>query len=148
MKLVFIVLFWLLTFIVLSSCICVENPVYITDAEYDRTSVIARAKVVYQKFNDAGDSATTVLRINENYTPDYALPVLKLNIPIDEKVCGVEFEEGQEWLVFAYKKDSVYTTSACTRTMRFIPQKDYKLYNDRYIDIYHKNLLYLKSKMK
>ena len=145
-KLLIVLLFWILTFIILTSCTCVKQTSYISDNEYDGTDAIIKGKVVYTKLMDNKTHSFTVFTILENYTPTVKEKVLKVISPIDEEACGVQFEVNQNWLLFAYKNDAMYTTNRCTRSMEFIPQDEYESYADSFIKKYHKNLVYLKSK--
>ena len=146
-KLLTIILFWVLTFIVLVSCTCVKLPSYLSNQEYNSIDIIVKAKVLYTRLMEDKKHSFTVFKIMENYKPEVKEKVIKIISPIDPESCGISFEANQDWLLFAYKKDTVYTTSKCTRSMEFIDQKDYKLYTDSFIKTYHKNILFLKSKL-
>lgn len=145
-KIFVVALFWIVTFIVLASCTCVQKPTLLKDIEYNGTDVIIKGKVIYKR--EESDGTYAIFKVSENYKPGLEIKNLKVKTPKSDDGCGLEFDLNQTWLIYAYKKDSIYSTSKCARSREFIPQEDYKKYNDRFIDAYHKNLLFLKSKLK
>ena len=84
-KLLIVLLFWILTFIILASCTCVKQSSYISDIEYGGTDAIIKGKVVYTKLMDNKTHSFTVFTILENYTPTVKEKVLKVISPIDEE---------------------------------------------------------------
>ena len=101
------------------SCIFREN---LSDYESEATAIF-RGKVVETNFEEVSADFETTLdpyriefQVYEYWKGDVAAQTY-INTALDSASCGFNFEEGKEYLVFAYEEDGDLHTNLCSGTV-------------------------------
>jgi hypothetical protein len=66
-------------------------------------------------FGDSFPSSGVTLRVSEVWKGPQR-ETLEVSTPIDGVLCGYHFEEGQEYLVYAYGKEEPFKVDLCSQT--------------------------------
>jgi hypothetical protein len=123
-----ILLFFLLSVFSLpfasSSFACSCLPPGSPFAELEKSDAVFSGKVLGVKTDNSTLQAK--IRVNEAWKGMDSKEVT-VHTSIDSAGCGVNFETGKEYIVYAYQEDGKYTTYLCSRTAELVhAQEDLK----------------------
>ena len=101
------------------SCSCIPlGP--LDDKQYNEYDLIIKGKVV--KLIEKQFKRIIYIKVDSYFKGTQKSTTLKIESPRQSGMCGIFPKIGEQWLVFAYKKDNIYNTSLCTRTKTLNPK--------------------------
>lgn len=139
MKYTFLLILLLLSSITYS-CSCAPQG-KIDEKQYAKYDLIIKGKIV--KLVENGYTRIIYIRVDTYFKGKLSKKTVKVESPSQEGICGIFPEIGEQWLLFAYKKDNIYNTNLCTRTKNLSP----KAWNFRKDEI-EDDLKFLEEKLK
>jgi hypothetical protein len=107
-----------------SSYACSCFPPGTPTEELEKSDAVFSGKVIDVKTDDS--TLRAKIRVKESWKGMDSKEVT-LNTSIDSAGCGVNFETGKEYIVYAYQEDGKYITYLCSRTAELVhAQEDLK----------------------
>lgn len=94
-------------------CSCIP-PGKITEEQYNEYAVILKGKVI--KINEARWERTLTVKADIYYKGTQTKDTIKIISPASSGECGIFPKTGEDWLFFAYERNSKLETHLCTRT--------------------------------
>lgn len=101
-----------------AECTCQSKPAL--KSAYNKASIVVVGRVLEQRQTPLKPGFTevkiTVLRKFKNTDDDMRRETVVLYTPESDEQCGISFQPGFEYLIFAAGNPAFYKTTACDRT--------------------------------
>ncbi len=116
----------------------------INEQEIKQYHVIFRGTAIKVVENE--EKTIITFRIDKLYKGELQATTLQIATPSDVGACGIASKLGEQWLIYAFRINKVYTTSLCTRTVNLNPPKSWN-YADTQKRM-QKDLMFLEERTK
>ena len=97
----------------------------IDEKQYNEYDLIIKGKIT--KLVEKNFTRIIYIKVDKYFKGKLRVTTIKVESPSQSGMCGIFPKIGEEWLVFASKKDNSFNTSLCTRTKSLNPKAwDYR----------------------
>ena len=119
----------------------------ILDYELIVKGEIIDTRIVNGEF-DWDDELQATFVIKKNFYPKTTPDTININTSIGGLACGLNFEIGDTWLIFANKTEDKYSASLCSKSIRLTTKRFFRYYyRIKYVAKYSKKTRYIKDKV-